>query len=189
VEYWASPGKLSPLGENFVTDHTVVLSGLEPGTTYTYRTRSVDRAGNLSESEKQTFTTLPSFTVSGLTITPVEAEIGEAVTINVLVANNMATGGTYDLSLRVGNAQESVVTVSLTAGEKKMVSFTTTRYSDGLSPVDVNGATGYLFVRTPETETSGSFPAGILAIGVLPLAGLSVVAFWLHRRRSRSWTK
>jgi hypothetical protein len=58
VEYWASPSILSPLDETLVTEHHVQLSSLTPGTTYHYRTRSKDAAGNLAVSDVYTFTTL-----------------------------------------------------------------------------------------------------------------------------------
>jgi hypothetical protein len=42
---------------NYVTMHSVTLSSLSPGTTYVYRVRSRDAAGNLSTSEQFGFTT------------------------------------------------------------------------------------------------------------------------------------
>jgi phosphodiesterase/alkaline phosphatase D-like protein len=40
-----------------VIDHSVVLTGLQPNTTYTYRVKSKDAAGNEAVSEDNTFTT------------------------------------------------------------------------------------------------------------------------------------
>lgn len=138
-----------------------------------------------ARSVEHAFSTAQAFTVSELTITPAEAQIGDEVTVQVVVTNNLDSSDTYDLWLRVGDAQESAITVTLAAGEKRRVSFTTTRYTSGLSLVDVNGATGYLTVRDPAPQTSGGFP--IVALGILPLAGVSVVAFLLRRRRHRAW--
>ncbi len=56
VEYW--PGSLSSLDSTRVTSHSVTLTGLTPGTTYHYKTMSVDAAGNLAVSDEHTFTTL-----------------------------------------------------------------------------------------------------------------------------------
>jgi chitodextrinase len=42
---------------NMTTDHKVILTGLMPGTTYHYRLRSRDAAGNLAQSRELTFTT------------------------------------------------------------------------------------------------------------------------------------
>jgi hypothetical protein len=47
----------SPLNTNQTTAHSVVLSGLTSGTTYHYRVKSRDAAGNLGISSDRTFTT------------------------------------------------------------------------------------------------------------------------------------
>lgn len=59
VEYWSSPQKLtSPLDEKLVRDHRVPLTELTPGTTYSFRVLSRDKAGNLAISEECSFATL-----------------------------------------------------------------------------------------------------------------------------------
>jgi predicted phage tail protein len=45
-----------------VLSHTVNLTHLQPGTTYHFRTRSVDSAGNVGSMHDLTFTTLPGGT-------------------------------------------------------------------------------------------------------------------------------
>jgi glucose/arabinose dehydrogenase len=52
-----SYGSTTTLDPNLVTAHTVLLTGLAPGTTYNYRVRSVDAAGNQTVSANSTFTT------------------------------------------------------------------------------------------------------------------------------------
>jgi hypothetical protein len=47
----------SPLNSTLTTAHTVVLTGLSAGTTYHYRVKSRDAAGNLGTSNDATFTT------------------------------------------------------------------------------------------------------------------------------------
>lgn len=60
VEYGLTTGygSSSPLEASPVTSHAAVLSGLRPGTTYQYRVRSADAAGNLTTSGNAAFTTL-----------------------------------------------------------------------------------------------------------------------------------
>jgi hypothetical protein len=53
-------GQVSPLDKAMVLSHVVNLTGLEPGTTYHFRTRSVDRAGYVGSMKDLTFTTLPA---------------------------------------------------------------------------------------------------------------------------------
>jgi hypothetical protein len=47
----------TPIDRSMVTAHSVKLGGLEPGTTYHFRARSVDRAGNEATMHDLTFTT------------------------------------------------------------------------------------------------------------------------------------
>jgi hypothetical protein len=57
-----SYGQSSDLDKNLVLSHTVNLTNLQPGTTYHFRTRSVDSAGNAGSRHDLTFTTLPGKT-------------------------------------------------------------------------------------------------------------------------------
>jgi hypothetical protein len=52
-----SYGSSSPLDPTMVTAHAVNLTGLAPGTTYHFRTRSIDAAGNIGSMHDLTFTT------------------------------------------------------------------------------------------------------------------------------------
>jgi hypothetical protein len=65
-------GNLSSLGTTLATGHSVSLSGLMPETTYHFRVRSRDRAGNETVSEDNTFTTLaaPDLVVTNLALAP-----------------------------------------------------------------------------------------------------------------------
>jgi hypothetical protein len=62
VEYGPtiSYGSSTVLSSTFVTSHSQALSGLAGSTTYHYRARSKDRAGNLAVSDDFTFTTQPA---------------------------------------------------------------------------------------------------------------------------------
>jgi hypothetical protein len=62
VEYGlsASYGIMTPLDTNLTQNHSVALSGLSANTTYHYRVRSRDAAGNLAVSGDYTFTTAAS---------------------------------------------------------------------------------------------------------------------------------
>lgn len=58
VEYWSSPGTLTPLDKTYAKGHLVHLTGLTSGITYYYKTISKDRSGNKEISNEQTFATL-----------------------------------------------------------------------------------------------------------------------------------
>ena len=59
VEYGltTSYGSSTPLDATLVTAHSVALTGLAPNTTYNYRVRSIDAAGNETVSANSTFKT------------------------------------------------------------------------------------------------------------------------------------
>ena len=81
VEYGltTSYGSLTTLDATLVTAHSVALTGLVPNTTYNYRVRSIDAAGNEAISANSTFKTtavadtIPPSTPTGLTATAVSA--------------------------------------------------------------------------------------------------------------------
>lgn len=52
-----SYGQMSPPDKAMVLDHVVKLEGLQPGTTYHFRTKSIDRAGNVGSMKDLTFAT------------------------------------------------------------------------------------------------------------------------------------
>src|SRR5207247_4304711 len=64
VEYGTTTayGSSTTLNTSLVTSHSVNLSGLAANTTYHYRVKSRDAAGNLAVSGDQTFTTAASTT-------------------------------------------------------------------------------------------------------------------------------
>ena len=55
-----SYGEASPLDKALVLNHVVKLTGLQPGTTYHFRTKSIDRVGYVGSMKDLTFTTLPA---------------------------------------------------------------------------------------------------------------------------------
>ncbi len=53
-----------PSNSDQVTDHTIKLTNLSPGTTYYFKARWTDEDGNTGESEEKSFTTSPAPTVT-----------------------------------------------------------------------------------------------------------------------------
>jgi hypothetical protein len=88
VEYGftASYGSSTTLNSAMVTSHSATLSGLSAGTTYSYRVRSRDAAGNLGTAAGNFQTPAPAGSASGATTTEDFNDNGPAVNSNL---NNM----------------------------------------------------------------------------------------------------
>ena len=182
MEYWASPGTLSPLNTAYVLTHHVRLAGLTPNTTYHYKVMSKDSVGNLAVSEEYTFTTLKApaaaFTTSNLSISPAEVDIGGMVTISFSVANTSGTGGSYTVVLKINGINEAEKSISVAAGESQSVSFSVTRTEAGSYSVDVNGLTGIFTVAAAAAPIAW----WIWVIAGVVVAGL--IIFFVVRRRA-----
>ena len=152
VEYWSSPGEFSALDTERVINHLVHLTDLTPATTYHYKTMSRDAAGNLAVSDEHTFTTLgvpATFTISNLSVSPTEVDIGEKVTISAVVANTGDAKGTYEVTLKINGVIEEPKKVDVDAGASKTVTFTTVKDVAGSYAVAVDGLTGSFSVVAP----------------------------------------
>jgi len=205
VEYWSSPGNFSPLDSERVIEHLVHLADLTPATTYHYRVMSADRADNLTVSDEYTFTTLGAvpaavFTSSSLSISPSEVNIGETVTISVLITNAGDAAGSYEVTLKINGVVEATKEVTLGSGTSQEVTFSTARDVAGSYTVDVNGLSGSFTVKeelapptppvTPEAPAPLPPPAAapnwpvIWGITGGVIAGL--VIYWAVRRKRRA---
>jgi hypothetical protein len=150
VEYWASPSMLTPLDTTMVREHLVHLTDLTPGTTYHYKTMSQDGAGNLAVSDEQTFTTAGTpaiFTTSALTISPAEVDIGQEVTISVVVANIGDASGSYEVTLKIDEAVVATKEVTVAGGASQTVTFTMVEDIAGTYSVSADGSTGTFVVK------------------------------------------
>jgi subtilisin len=106
VEYGTSSayGSLTPVSSSFATSHAINIASLSPATTYHYRVKSRDGAGNLATSGDFTFTTTPVFADLVLTgsATPEPVIVGDALTYQLTVVNKgpaPASGTTLTLQL------------------------------------------------------------------------------------------
>lgn len=181
VQYRASPFVLSPLDETLVTEHNVKLTGLNPGTTYHCVAMSRDAAGNHAVSLEYTFTTLGEapaaiFTSSSLSISPSRADIGESITISVLVTNTGNAAGSYEVALKLDGVTEATKQVTLDAGASESVNFAVAKSAAGSYSVSVNGLSGSFDVGAMlNWPLLGGIIAGVVIVGL--------IIFFLIRRR------
>ncbi len=149
VQYWSSPPMFSERDEELIYSHHVRLTALTPGTTYTYKTLSRDKSGNVGVSDELTFTTLgqaATFDVRLLDITPTEVNIGDQVTISIVVYNTGDSSGSYEVTLKIDNVAVATEKVSLAGGAGQKVTFTTSQDVAKTYSVDVQGLSGSFVV-------------------------------------------
>ncbi len=128
------------------------------------------------------------FSTSALTVTPAEVNVGETVTISVLVANAGDLSGSYEVTLKINNVTEATNDVTLAGGASQTVAFTTSRSVAGTYTVTVDGLAGIFTVKTPITPPIippkpvdwaliGSIIAGAIII-------IGLIVWLLVRRRT-----
>ncbi len=100
------------------------------------------------------YTRPASFTVTGLSIAPAEANINQDVTVSFTVTNTGDLAGSYTAVLKIDEAQVATRELTLAGGEKQQVTFTTSRKAAGRYSLSVDGLSGTLVVKaappTPE---------------------------------------
>ncbi len=120
-------GSSTTLNSTLVTSHTVLVSGLTPGTVYHFRVDSTDACGNLSNSPDATFTTSSTApnTIWSSTATPSVASQNDASAVELGVkfrsdVNGYITGvrfykGSANTGTHIGNLWTTTGTLLATA--------------------------------------------------------------------------
>jgi parallel beta-helix repeat protein len=119
---------------------------------------------------------LARFEVSGLSIRPDSAKVGEMVTILVTVKNTGSRVGSYDVMLKINDKVIDTKTVTLDARQLTTVSFSYKPESDGIYDIDINGQRGRLEVIKEEIPLFS-----ILGVSAAIVVMIAAVAF-LKRR-------
>jgi len=87
-----------------------------------------------------------AFTPGSLTISPLEANIGEMVRISVLVTNTGEQEASYTVTLKINEMVEETREITL-GGGSETVPFTAFKYEAGTYSVDVNSLHGSFIVK------------------------------------------
>jgi hypothetical protein len=88
-----------------------------------------------------------SFSISSLTVSADEVNIGEEVEVSVAVRNTGQSSGSYEVELNVNGNIVETKDVLLAGGEEQNVTFTLSADEAGKKMVDVNGLVGEFLVR------------------------------------------
>ncbi len=182
VDYYASPGQLSPLDSTLVTQHSVRLTELTPATTYYYKVMSRDASGNLTVSEEYSFATAATeatFATANWDTSLESIEEGTKLSISFSVVNNGDLPGTYTASLTVnGNIADSKE-VTLEAGASQQISLATTQSAVGDYTVSINGFA--ISFEIAEDGGSGVSTSVIIFIFIGLLLLIAAIVFYLKR--------
>ncbi len=142
VDYWASPGTLTPLDQELVTQHSVLIENLDPATTYTFKVMSADGAGNLSTSEEATFETdfiEATFIFSDWEFTITETAPGKQVVIKFVIENTGDVEGTHDIPVTVNGNTETTESITLASGASQEASITISKTDIGTYRMEIEG--------------------------------------------------
>lgn len=93
-----------------------------------------------------------SFEVSGLQISPTEADVAEKVNISVTVANTGDLAGSYEVVLKINGQVVSYKKVSVAGGDSEQVTFTTVQGKAGSYSVSIDGLSGKFTIKAPPIE-------------------------------------
>lgn len=138
------------------------LSDLAPNTNYHFRAKAVGEG--TSYGIDRTFATTAGDVgdttpprISDISVSPSEVNIGETVTINVLVTNTGNAAGSCTVTLKINGEEEATKEITLNVGASEEVTFTTAKDVAGSYSVDVNGLSGSFIVK----EKSALPPPGV----------------------------
>ncbi len=115
----------------------------------------------------------PAFTISGLSVSPTEARVGDTVTVTALVENTGDLPGSYELALMLNNDAEETRSITLEGGASSLVTFNLSPETADFYLLNLNGLTGSFVVKreaipapTPSlTSTPTAAPTGMTSPG------------------------
>jgi hypothetical protein len=157
-------------------------------------TTTISAAANTASAKVAHFTPFailagtgtPAFAVSDLSINPAEVDIGEEVTISLLVANTGDAAGSYEVTLKIDDVAVATEAVTLAAGASEVVTFTATRDVAGTYAVSVGDLSGTFVVKQAAAEGEEGKPLNpwVVAGIVAAVIAVALIAVMLSRRRA-----
>ena len=178
-------------------DETVSFSIAKEATgTYLVQLAGLEGTFTVTESAELPPSGTPAaFTLSSLSISPLEVSIGEPISISLLVANTGEEAGSHSVTLKINGVIEATQDATLSAGTSQEVTFTTSKDVAGSYSVAINGLTGSFTVRpapiAPAPAPPVAPPPSRVNWAILgPIIGVAVfLAIFLpiRQRRRRVW--
>jgi len=130
-------GKVEAL---FIID--VIILAIAVGSYY-----YLDSQGSLTATPRSA-----EFIVTDLNINPLEAEVGESISLSVNVTN-IGAEGTYSANLTVNNDLKENQTIVIAGGESAILNFTVIAIAEGDYAVEIGGLSGSFKIKPAPPET------------------------------------
>jgi hypothetical protein len=157
-------------------------------------TTTVSAAANTASAEVAHFTPFailagtgtPAFAASDLSLTPAEVDIGEEVTISLLVTNTGDAAGSYEVTLKIDDVAVATEAVTLVAGASEVLTFTAIKDAAGTYAVSVDDLSGTFVVKQAAAEGEEGKPLNPWAVAgiVAAVIAVALIAVMLSRRRA-----
>ena len=116
-----------------------------------------------------------SFTVTDLSLTPGEVNLGESVSISVLITNTGDLTGSYEVTLQMNDMAVETKEVTLDGGDNEIISFSVIPDTAGEHTVNISDLLGTFEVKVPEAPPPPtSAPAVAAALASFAIYDISV---------------
>lgn len=93
-----------------------------------------------------------SFSITDISVTPGEVELGKSVDVKVLVNNTGDLTGTYNVDLKIGGEVAQTMPVTVAGGDSETVIFQVVPNAAGTLTISIGEETGSIQVFKPATE-------------------------------------
>ncbi|MEW6682011.1 MAG: fibronectin type III domain-containing protein [Nitrospirota bacterium] len=171
-------GASTTLDATLVTAHSAALVGLQGGTTYHFRVRSADAAGNVAVSGDATFTTLAAPDTTAPTISGVVASSTGATSTVITWSTNEPSTSVVDYGLGTSYGSSSTDTTLVTSHSRSLIGLTaSTTYHFRVRSADAAGNTAssadFVFTTSAQPDTTAPTLSSI-ASGSVTNAGATI---------------
>jgi len=174
-------GDQTPLDADLVTQHSVQLTGLSPGTVYHYRVRSADGAGNTAYSADDSFQTAAQGDIEAPEISDVQVSgiTSAQATVSWSTDELSDSQVEYGLTAEYGSATE-LDTGKVTEHSLEISGLASeTVYHYRVRSADAAGNTAYSADHVWETESAGDQTAPVIsAVSISNLSDTSATLSW-----------
>ena len=129
----------------------------------------------------------PEFTISGLVISPAEANTGQTITISATITESANISGIYEGTLRINDAVEETKPISVGPKASEQITFTISKNEAGVYSVDLNGLEGSFTVTGESIDDSSgsSFPTIPVVVGIVAAVVIvGLLIFYFNKRKT-----